>query len=407
MRCSIGSGVGVGGIVSAVGAGSTVDSRTGAEVATAESSDETAEVGGSLPGASVVAEQPRPAIRQAIRPTTVPADRDMRITLEEDDSRLFPNSVHMTYSWDSDTNVAEENPMNEARPTMSKRLGVLALSVAMLLTFLTLGAAAPEADAYNPCPNYSIQDVFDDPNGNWDGDLVNNSDELLNGLNPCHLDTQNFCGGGGNVLCHYPPTTYVYYGYTYTHHDPCAKAIADSPNGDYDGDGVSNSIEVANGANACSKPCPHPTTADLAVDPNGDWDGDGFTNAIEVNQGTNPCSHYYYNPCPSYTYHQVNTMPNHDWDNDGIKNAEEVRLGYNPCQYNTRPNPTPQRLPHVQVAPQTSTTHTHTYTHTHRLPHVVRTHVPAVPVCPANYPYLHPTTHKCHANPVRSQFAGF
>lgn len=303
--------------------------------------------------------------------------------------------------------------MNDSRPTLARRLGVLVLSVAMLLTFLTLGAATPQADASSPCPNYSVQDVFADPNGNWDGDLVNNSDELLNGLNPCHLDTQAFCGSGGNALCNYP--THVYYGYVYTttsHHvDPCAHALRTNPNGDYDGDGISNSVEVANGANACRKPCPHPTRADLAVDPNGDWDHDSYTNAVEVNQGTNPCSHLVFNPCPGYTYHHVNSMPNHDWDGDGITNAEEIRLGYSPCHINTRPapSPTPQRLPHVeQAAPQASTPHTTTYTQTHRLPHVVRTYVaPPPPVCPVNYPYLHPTTGKCHANPVRPQFAGF
>lgn len=296
--------------------------------------------------------------------------------------------------------------MNESRPTMSKRLGVLTLSVAMMLTFLTLGSLTPEADASGPCPNYSIQDVFDDPNGNWDGDLVNNSDELLNGLNPCHLDTQNFCGSGGNALCNYP--TYVYYyGHTYGHHtDPCNQAVSSSPNGDYDGDGISNEVERRNGANPCKKPCPNATHADLALDPNGDWDYDSLTNAIEVNQGTNPCGSQYYNPCPSYTYHQINIMPGYDWDGDGISNAEESRLGYNPCKVNIRPSPTPQRLPHVAyVAPTPApVTHTHTYTHTHRLPHVVRTHVPAPPRCPANYPYLHPSTHKCHANPIRPQF---
>lgn len=283
--------------------------------------------------------------------------------------------------------------MTDTRPTMRTQLGVLMLSIAMLLAFLTFGAA-PEADAQsgNPCPHYSIQDVFDDPNGNWDGDLVRNSDELYNGLNPCLLDTQTFCGSGGNALCLYP--TYVYYGYA----DACTTAINGSPNGDYDGDGVSNAVEQANGANPCHHPCPNPSGVDVALNPNGSWDSDGISNAIEVSQGTNPCNGYYYNPCPSYTHYQVNAMPSLDWDRDGITNAEEVRRGYNPCQITT--------LPHVTVT--YTQTHTTTYTQTHRLPHVVRTYQPPAPkpraVCPVNYPYYHSGNGKCYANPVGPQF---
>jgi hypothetical protein len=278
----------------------------------------------------------------------------------------------------------------------------MALTTAMVMSLL-ITVAAPEASASgNPCPNYSIQDVFDDPNGNWDGDLVRNSDELYNGLNPCLLDTQQFCAGGGNPLCLYPKAhTYVYVEYV----SPCQRSVNAYPNGDYDGDGIANATEVRNWADPCSKPCPHPTNADLALNPNGDWDGDGFSNAIEVSSHRNPCSSYLANPCPHYTTYQLNAMAHHDWDNDGINNATESVRGTNPCQYNATVTHVPQqrtrltnRLPHVS-ATQT-TTHTHTHTHAHQRTYV-QPQRPSTPACPHGYPYYHPTTRLCYANPIR------
>ena len=259
-------------------------------------------------------------------------------------------------------------------PTKKFTLGVLLLSVMMLLSFLVPGLS-PEASAFSgsPCPSYSIQDVFDDPAGNWDGDQVNNSDELFNGLNPCTIDTTQFCANGGNPLCQY--YTYVYVGYP----TACQVSITTYPSADYDGDGIPNNDEVRNGADPCQHPCPHPTNADLALNPNGSWDADGISNVIEVWQGTNPCDGYTYNPCPYYSLAQVNGMPTLDWDRDGVGNADEVYRGTNPCQFNSL-----QRLPHVTAAPRTG---------------YFAPTVPA-PLCPHGYPHYHHGNGLCYANPV-------
>lgn len=278
-------------------------------------------------------------------------------------------------------------------PSTLTKVAALALTTVMAMTFL-ITVATPEASAWdNPCPNYSIQDVFDDPNGNWDGDLVRNSDELYNGLNPCMLDTQNFCAGGGNPLCLYPQAHRRGHGYV-KHLTPCQRSVNAYPNGDYDGDGIANATEVRNWADPCSRPCPHPTNADLALNPNGDWDGDGYSNAIEVAGHLDPCNSYSTNPCPYYSTYQLNAQAHHDWDNDGVNNATESVRGTNPCKYNATITHVPQqrtqttnRLPHV-----TSTTQ-RTYTQPQQRP--------TTPACPYGYPYYHATTGLCYANPIR------
>lgn len=262
------------------------------------------------------------------------------------------------------------------------KVGSIVLSTMLLVSFLFPTPAA-DAQQYSgtPCPHYSIQDVFDDPSGNWDGDQVRNADELYNGLNPCIVDTGNYCAGGGNALCYYPTHTYTHTGYP----TACQAQVNAYPNGDYDGDLVTNAEEVRNGANPCAHPCPNPSNADLALNPNGNWDSDGVSNAVEVNQGTNPCDGYRYNPCPYYSAYQVDYMPGLDWDGDGITNSTEVYNGTNPCVYNYAtyhaPKPTP-RLPHVVKT----------------VPTVV--YVPIRPSCPWNYPFYHTGNGLCYANPV-------
>jgi len=276
------------------------------------------------------------------------------------------------------------NLMRLNGPTLMTRLGVLVMSTVMLVTFI-VPLQAQEAEASSPCPHYAIQDVFGDPNGNWDGDLVRNSDELYNGLNPCIVDTGAFCAGGGNSLCLYPTVTYT------TVSSRCAASVNAFPNGDYDGDGISNYVEVQNYADPCKYPCPNPTNADLALNPNGSWDNDNISNAVEVNQGTNPCDGYQYNPCPYYSDYDVRAMPGHDWDGDGISNSEEVRRGYHPCKINIIRNviqvQRTDRLPHVV----TNTVH-----------NVYRAPVPkaVAPVCPAGYPYYHRGNGLCYTTPV-------
>jgi len=291
-----------------------------------------------------------------------------------------------------DDHPAEE-PAMETKDHPSKRLarsaalGTMILSVLMLVSIVVPQPAA-EASAFtgSPCPFYSIQDVFDDPSGNWDGDQVNNSDELYNGMNPCRTDTADFCAGGGNALC-----TYVTHSYTYNHAGypaACAHSINAFPTGDYDGDGIRNDAEIRQGANPCRHPCPNPTNADLALNPNGSWDNDGISNAVEVWQGTNPCVGVVLNPCPHYTYAYVNAQPSRDWDGDGIANATEVRQGTNPCIFNTV-----QRLPHVVQQPATSYVVTP--------PTVVYVApAPVVAVCPHGYPYYNRSNHRCYAYPI-------
>lgn len=262
-------------------------------------------------------------------------------------------------------------------------LSALVLSLTLLVSVLVpMPAADASAFSGSPCPHYSIQDVFADPSGNWDGDQINNSDELYNGLNPCIVDTSTFCAGGGNPLCTY--YTYLYVG----HSTACQQSINAYPTGDYDGDGIRNIDEIRQGANPCAHPCPHPTHADLALNPNGSWDNDGISNAVEVSQGTDPCSGVTYNPCPNYTYAQVNALPSLDWDRDGISNANEVRQGTNPCSFNQRTyvtqQPATNRLPHISNSQQT----------------VYVAPKQPITVCPHGYPYYHRGNGLCYANPI-------
>lgn len=285
-----------------------------------------------------------------------------------------------------------------------------------LIATITLLAAAPEAKALDylpdtPCPDYSIQDVFDDPTGDWDGDGINNRDELLNGENPCVKDKGTFCKANP-TLCTRAKWYRLCENNVWTRQD-----VYDDPKGDWDGDGISNLQELKNGTSPCLRPCPNPSTNELNAEPHGDWDGDGYSNIAEVRAGTNPCnsrshpryqpathnvySDYYYNPhgyyvyvpaaprplptpvptpkpiqrtartiCPFWTRADVNAQPNHDWDGDGISNIQELRNGTNPCVSNRR----------VRQLPRVGTPH---------------------PNCPVGYPHYHPGTGKCHINPIR------
>ena len=278
--------------------------------------------------------------------------------------------------------------------------------IAMLLTTAVLFAAsvvlaAPGASAHhdrgyfyhlnyvdyqrpsNPCPRYSIQDVLDDQDGDWDRDRVSNAAEIYvaGGLNPCVYDSTNFCNLQPQFC----------YDYVYSPGYTCASGywswseVNANPWADWDGDGVSNYTEAVNGANPCVRPCPSPTRIDVALNPNADWDGDGVSNATEVRQGTRPCdrSSFVINPCPYWNQYHVRSDPYGDWDRDGHSNHYEVSYGWNPCS-------TQQvRLPHVTSPPP------------QRLPHVVVAPTPAPrPLCPAGYPYYHPGNGKCYANPI-------
>lgn len=263
-------------------------------------------------------------------------------------------------------------------------LRVVIVAFAMLLGMVVIAPSQADAHGDSPCPHFSIHDVFADPDGDWDHDRASNAVELYNGLKPCVPDATTFCTNNP-TLCSAPVNTVVH---------NCASgywswaAVNANPNGDWDGDGVSNYHEARNGANPCVKPCPYPRHVDVSLNPNGDWDYDGTSNAVEVWNGTNPCTAYITNPCPHWTAAHVHNHPNGDWDRDGFSNRTELYNGTNPCTANVVivvPTHVPDRLPHVGGP-------------THQPPGVV----PApTPTCPPGYPYYHPANGKCYANPIR------
>jgi hypothetical protein len=268
------------------------------------------------------------------------------------------------------------------------RLVALTVSALALLAIVAPRNADASADpATSPCPSYSIQDVFDDPNSDWDRDRVNNKDELYNNLNPCTYDTDTFCGTSGNVLCRYGAYgTTVPTSLCYSSNWAWADVYA-APNADWDRDAITNLVEARNGLNPCVHSCKNLTQTDVNLNPDGSWDIDGVSNRTEVNQGTNPCNGYDFNPCPNWSTHHIGYMPNADWDRDGITNTDEIRHGFNPCIADIifgtlTPAPAPTATP-APVA-------------TNPAPVLAPTGTSAT--CPASYPYFHAGT--CYANPV-------
>lgn len=263
------------------------------------------------------------------------------------------------------------------------------IATAMALSVLVTAPADAntghhDSPSSGPCPNWSIQDVLDDRDSDWDGDRISNVDEIYvaGGLDPCVYDSSEFCGAQPQYCYEYPsahhydpyygyvdPYYYEYYGYYDPYHyyhpyhtvyyDPyggyyfvyvpkvftCSggywswSQVNAHPHGDWDGDGVSNHREAAHGANPCSAPCPNADFVDVLLNPNGDWDHDGRSNHYEFQTGTNPCvaaSVFYTHPVPDPTPHAAIATDKDD---------------YNPC--------------------------------------------------PAGYPYYHPENGQCYANPVK------
>ena len=253
-------------------------------------------------------------------------------------------------------------------PGLAAVTTIAALVGALLFALLATAPPAEANDYYyvhttssSPCPRWSLQAVLDDPNGDWDRDRVTNADEIYvaGGLNPCVHDSTQFCSVQPASCWRYLSTDVVYYYHPAPVVTICSggywnwTAVNAHPYGDWDGDGVNNHTEAANGANPCIAPCPTAYYVDVALNPWGDWDGDGRSNYSEVNHGTNPCRYDGY----VYVY--------------------------------TQPAPTQQRLPHVG-----GPSHAPAPTYTAPAP----THNP----CPAGYPYFHPHNGKCYANPVNT-----
>lgn len=240
--------------------------------------------------------------------------------------------------------------MSTGKPTTWIKAVIMVMSAAMFITLFVPAEAEAKASAKSPCPHYAIQDVFADRYGDWDHDRMANITELYNGFNPCLNDSARYCATNAwncTALIAQNPcavTDYHYYGYSYDgyyYYTPLTSwtwaHINSDPNGDWDKDGVSNHAEAKAGANPCLKPCPNPSKADLALNPNGDWDRDRVSNTTEIAQGTDPCN--------KYSYYS-------------------------------------QRLPHVDAP-------------------YVQIDKPAPGYqCPYGYPYYHPATGLCYANPV-------
>jgi hypothetical protein len=272
----------------------------------------------------------------------------------------------------------------------TRRLGtaVILIAVAMAVSMVvTAPADANTGHTYSsnsgPCPHWSIQNVLDDPDSDWDGDRVSNVDEVYvaGGLDPCKHDSAKFCGLQPQYCYNYTSTDYYYdsyyYGY-YGYYDPYYHGgVYYEPYGDY------YYVYVPKVATTCAGG--HWTWSQVNAHPYGDWDGDGVSNYTEAINGADPCVA----PCPTAYYVDVNLNPYGDWDHDGRSNQYEVHVGSNPC-----------------VAHTYHYTYTHTYTQStpQQLPHVGgpgATGVNSYDPCPAGYPYYHPQNGQCYANPIK------
>ena len=183
---------------------------------------------------------------------------------------------------------------------------------------------SPEAQAVATvtCPAYSVQDIFSDPSGDWDGDGISNIIEFDNLLDPCTYD--------GNV-----PSTLE------------SASIPSTVNTD------SENV------------CPAFSVADVQADPNGDWDNDGASNLDEFYNRFDPCEYDAdatqsagvgaapigadTTPCPTYGVQDVFADPGGDWDQDRISNLAEFNSQLDPCAFDI-PEPTPTPTPTTATA---------------------------------------------------------
>ena len=263
-----------------------------------------------------------------------------------------------------------------SKSRLTRRSSMLLVALAVFVTVLIPGNSAEANEHYyyysnpsGPCPNWSIDDVLADLDGDWDGDRVDNGDEVFvsNGLNPCVYDSADFCVTNPTYCYDVLWSDVEYYlVYNVTSARTCVggywswASVNANPHGDWDHDDVSNLREANNGANPCVAPCPTAYHIDVALNPWGDWDYDGRSNQLEVTQRTNPCV---YNAPIRVQYVQVPVVT-----------------------YTYVPQTTTQRLPHVG-SPATTTTYV--------------APAPTVNPCPAAYPYFHEANGQCYANPIK------
>ena len=161
---------------------------------------------------------------------------------------------------------------------------------------------APTASASDSgvCPSFSIDDVYADADGDWDGDRASNLNEFFNNSDPCLFDakaTTLIAQSGGDLTTPLADQCLSY---------GIDEVLADA-DGDWDGDRISNATEFYNSLNPCDydildtfqaaalpaatgvTPCPSYSVTDVYDDPSGDWDLDGQTNIAEFDSTSNPC----------------------------------------------------------------------------------------------------------------------
>jgi len=209
------------------------------------------------------------------------------------------------------------------------------------------------ADAEPACPNWTIADVYADPDGDWDNDRATNIAEFDNAQDPCEYwqDARATVASADTISAGGPCPSYS------------LALILEDPSGDWDRDRVSNVDEfynqadpcvfdaeaaqaaVASGAQPATGPCPEYSLALVLEDATGDWDGDRVTNADEFyNQGDpcvaelvggtdDPVAPVAQGPCPDYSLALVLEDPEGDWDGDTVSNADEFYASGDPCEF--------------------------------------------------------------------------
>lgn len=207
-------------------------------------------------------------------------------------------------------------------------------SLEMLSIRIDVGLS--EVATLNPCPDWSVEFIELDPDGDWDSDGVSNRDDSL----PCELGVANPCpewtdrdveldpdgdwDGDGlpnsddELPCQsvQPPPP-----------NPCDNPSAEeirqlaeqNPSQDWDSDGLVNGVDPTPCDAGVGDPCPDWLPIHTEEDSGGDWDGDGIANI----EDSLPCDSEPVNPCPEWNTELANAFADLDWDGDGVLNGAD------------------------------------------------------------------------------------
>ncbi len=201
----------------------------------------------------------------------------------------------------------------------------------------------------NPCPEWSDQLREVDPLGDWDGDGISNIEDNQ----PCETERPppaNPCDSGSSEIPQLaalsPAEDWDNDGLANGNDPlPCEAGIGNpcpdwnvgllefEPNTDWDGDGEPNSLDPLPCDVGVPSPCPDVNDLWIEQDPGGDWDDDGLFNSDDPN----PCVPVQPNPCPNWTADLVENDPLGNWDGDSILNIEDEA----PCDAVAAPDPCP------------------------------------------------------------------